>query len=49
MDASVFTEYETDLTTVLQSVADKLGGEAVTLRGGSLNPHSWTPFRPSNR
>ncbi|BGP01407.1 t-SNARE VTI1 [Rhodotorula toruloides] len=33
MDSSVFTEYETDLTTVLQGVADKLGGEAVKLRG----------------
>ncbi|BGP14515.1 t-SNARE VTI1 [Rhodosporidiobolus nylandii] len=35
MDASVFTEYETDLESVLTGVADKLGGEAVTLRGGS--------------
>ncbi|BGP23428.1 vesicle transport through interaction with t-SNAREs 1 [Rhodotorula toruloides] len=33
MDSSVFTEYETDLTTVLQGVADKLGGEAASLRG----------------
>ncbi|KAJ8295989.1 MFS transporter prlL [Rhodotorula toruloides] len=33
MDSSVFTEYETDLTTVLQGVADKLSGEAATLRG----------------
>ncbi|GAA5829434.1 hypothetical protein JCM11251_005049 [Rhodosporidiobolus azoricus] len=30
---SVFAEYETDLETVLSAVADKLGGEALTLRG----------------
>ncbi|GAA5888595.1 hypothetical protein JCM5296_001082 [Sporobolomyces johnsonii] len=33
MDASVFAEYETDLETVLKSVADKLEGDALTLRG----------------
>ncbi|GAA5884440.1 hypothetical protein JCM6882_005253 [Rhodosporidiobolus microsporus] len=30
---SVFAEYETDLETVLSGVSDKLGGEAVSLRG----------------
>ncbi|GAA5823162.1 hypothetical protein JCM3770_005565 [Rhodotorula araucariae] len=33
MDSSVFAEYETDLVTVLQGVADKLVGDAVSLRG----------------
>ncbi|BGP38560.1 t-SNARE VTI1 [Rhodotorula kratochvilovae] len=33
MDSSVFAEYETDLVTVLQGVADKLAGDAVSLRG----------------
>ncbi|GAA5918965.1 hypothetical protein JCM1841_002661 [Sporobolomyces salmonicolor] len=33
MDASVFAEYETDLEAVARSVADKLEGDALTLRG----------------
>ncbi|BGP30735.1 t-SNARE VTI1 [Rhodotorula toruloides] len=33
MDSSVFMEYETDLTTVLQGVADKLSGESASVRG----------------
>jgi len=35
MDSSVFAEYETDLVTVLDSVADKIAKEAHSLGGGA--------------
>ncbi|GAA5976080.1 hypothetical protein JCM10908_005380 [Rhodotorula pacifica] len=33
MDTSVFAEYETDLQTLLKSIADQLEGDAIRLRG----------------
>ncbi|CEQ41408.1 SPOSA6832_03112, partial [Sporobolomyces salmonicolor] len=49
MDASVFAEYETDLEAVARSVADKLEGDALTLRGGSSLAGSRLPAATRSR